>query len=114
MRDPKIRLRDMLEEIEEIQRYSSRGKEAFDGDELVQSWVLRHLQIMGEAARNIPADVQQRAPEVPWTKIIGMRHVLVHDYFRIEMSIAWGVVERDLAPLKRSIQALLDQLEREL
>ena len=84
MRDPSERLEDMLEAIAHIERYAARGREAFEKDELVQSWFVRHLQIIGEAARALPEDVLIRAPEVPWSKIVGMRHILVHDYFGID------------------------------
>jgi uncharacterized protein with HEPN domain len=111
MRDPKERLRDMLEAIEHIERYALRGKEVFERDELIQSWIVRHLQIIGEAARAMPQEVQETAPNIPWSQIIGMRHILVHDYFQIDTEIVWDVVERDLPELKRSLQVLLDELE---
>jgi uncharacterized protein with HEPN domain len=111
MRDPKERLRDILEAIEYIERYAVQGKEAFERDELIQNWMVRHLQIIGEAARALPQDVRERVSEVPWSEIIGMRHILVYDYFRIDTEIVWDVVERGLPVLKRSLQALLDELE---
>jgi uncharacterized protein with HEPN domain len=70
----------------------------------VQSWIVRHLQIV---ARALPDSIRARAPEVPWAKIIGMRHVLVHDYFGIDTDIVWDVVERDLPGLKRQLADLL-------
>jgi uncharacterized protein with HEPN domain len=79
---------------------------------LVQSWIVRHLQIIGEAARSIPETTRQLAPNVPWTQIIGMRHILVHDYFGVDTEAVWAVVERELAPLRREIAALLDRLDR--
>ena len=78
---------------------------------MIQSWIVRHLQILGEAARAIPEATRQLAPNVPWTQIIGMRHILVHDYFGVDTAVVWGVVERDLAPLKREIAVLLDRLD---
>ena len=111
MRDPKERLRDMLEPIEYIERYAVQGREAFERDELIQNWMVRHLQIIGEAARALPQDVRDLVSDVPWSKIIGMRHILVHDYFRIDTEIVWDVIERDLPVLKRAMQALLDELE---
>jgi uncharacterized protein with HEPN domain len=111
MRDPEERLRDMLEAIEYIERYAVQGREAFERDELIQNWMVRHLQIIGEAARALHQDVRERVSDVPWSKMIGMRHILVHNYFRIDTEIVWDVVERDLPVLKRSLQALLDELE---
>jgi uncharacterized protein with HEPN domain len=65
VRDPRERLRDVLEAIERIERYVARGREAFESDELVQSWFVRHLQIIGEAARALPPEVRDRAPDIP-------------------------------------------------
>ena len=84
-----------------------RGRQAFDADELIQSWIVRHLQIIGEAARGLPEAVRAQAPAVPWAKIIGMRHILVHDYFGIDTAVVWEVVERDLPELRRQIEDLL-------
>lgn len=96
MRDPKERIRDILDAIEHIERYSVQGRARFENDEIIQSWFTRHLQIIGEVARLILEDVRKRAPEVPWSKMIGMRHILVHDYFRIDTEIVWQVVAKDL------------------
>jgi uncharacterized protein with HEPN domain len=78
---------------------------------LIQSWIVRHLQIIGEAARAIPEATRRLAPAVPWMQIIGMRHILVHDYFGIDAEAVWTVVERDLTPLKHEIAALLNRLD---
>jgi len=110
MRDHMERLRDMLEAIENIERYATQGKEAFEKDELLQSWIVRHLQIIGEAARVMPQDLIDKTPHIPWSKMIGMRNILVHDYFRIDTEIVWQVVERDLQDLKFLPQVLLEEL----
>lgn len=99
----------MIEAIDRIERYATRGREAFDQDELIQSWFIRHLQILGEAARALPDEVRQLAPEVEWKKITGMRHVLVHDYFGIDRDIVWTTVEKELGPLKTSLASLLEK-----
>jgi uncharacterized protein with HEPN domain len=113
VRDPRERLRDVLEAIERIERYAARGRDVFEGDELIQSWFVRHLQIIGEAVRTLPTDVRDRAPDIPWSKIIGMRHILVHDYFDIDGRAVWEAVERDIPELKRHVQALLEILDEE-
>jgi uncharacterized protein with HEPN domain len=82
MRDPRERLRDMFEAIEHIERYASQGRDTFERDELIQNWIVRHLQIIGEGARAMPQEVRERATNVPWSKIIGMHHILIHDYLR--------------------------------
>ncbi len=110
MRDPKERLHDMLEAIERIQRYAERGRPAFDADELIQSWFVRHIQVIGEAARALPEEVRVLAPEVPWREIIGMRHILVHDYFGIDAEAVWKAAVEDLLPLEARVKALLASL----
>ena len=93
------------------ERYAVQGKKAFEGNELIQSWIVRHLQIICEAARIMPKDLVDKTPDIPWSKMSGMRNILVHDYFRIDTEIVWQVVERDMPGLKRMLRALLKDLE---
>lgn len=110
MRDDRERLRDVLEAIEHIEKYVVKGPTAFQSDELIQAWFLRHLQIIGEACRSLSASVKDSHPEIPWSKIIGMRHILVHDYFDIDLPLVWNVVEREIPGLKRSLIVILKEL----
>jgi len=103
MRDDLERVRDMLEAIERIERHTHAGRATFEGDELIQTWVVHHLQIIGEAARSLSGEYRADHEEVPWDKIIGTRHVLVHHYFGIDLDLVWQIVARDLAPLKASL-----------
>jgi uncharacterized protein with HEPN domain len=109
MRDDRERMLDIQEAIERIQKYAERGREAFERDELIQTWILHNLQILGEAARAISADFKQQHPEVSWQQIAGMRNILVHDYFGIDVSIVWEVVERDLPILRQQVLVMLGQ-----
>ena len=111
MRDPRERLRDILEAIGHIDRYAARGREAFEADELIQSWFVRHLQIIGEAARALPEEIRAKMPDIPWSKVIGMRHILVHDYFGIDTEVVWDAVQRDLPSLREKITSLLQHLD---
>ncbi len=113
MRNPAERLRDILEGIAAIERYAKRDKKAFEEDELLQGWFLRHLQIIGEAAKALPEDVRALAPDVPWHKIIGMRNILVHGYFEIDTDIVWDAATRDVPALKAPVERLLKTLEEE-
>jgi uncharacterized protein with HEPN domain len=112
MRSDRERLADILEAIEKIERYVPRGKQAFEGDELFQVWVVRHLQIIGEAASGVSLETQIAYPAVPWKKMIGMRHVLVHGYFEIDLDIVWSVIENDLQSLKQQIDDVFRTIER--
>ncbi len=111
MRDPKERLRDIMDAIAAIERYRDRGKRAFEEDELLQGWFLRHLQIIGEAVRALPEDVCALAPDIPWQKITGMRNVLVHGYFEIDTDLVWDAATRDVPALKPAVERLLRTLE---
>lgn len=107
MRDDRERLLDILEAIERIDRYATRGRDVFDEDELIQSWITVQLQIIGEAAARITTDLRDAHPEVPWRQIIGMRNVLAHGYFDIDLDIVWSVVEFDLDELSSQIRSMV-------
>jgi uncharacterized protein with HEPN domain len=107
MRDERERLLDIQEAIERIERYATRGREAFEQDELIQIWVLYHLQIIGEAARALSPEFTAQHPQTPWPRIVGMRNILVHNYFGVDVSIVWSVVERELPLLKQQVASIL-------
>ena len=93
MRDAKERIQDMLIAISAMERYADRDRTTFEHDEVLQTWFLRHLRILGEAARSLPENVRALAPQIPWTKIIGMRNILVHGYFEIDPRYCLGCSE---------------------
>jgi uncharacterized protein with HEPN domain len=103
MRDDRERLRDIVDAILSIERYP-RDKE---DSELIESWVLRHLQIIGEAVSKLSPALRTANPDVPWVEMIAMRNILVHDYFGIDTNEVWAVVEKDLPKLKQKIEAIL-------
>lgn len=109
MRDVRERLLDMQEAIERIFRYTRAGREEFEANELVQTWVVHHLEIIGEAARVVPDDFRQDHSEIPWRQIVAMRHILVHQYFGIDKDAVWPVVERDLPALQGQLLAALEE-----
>lgn len=111
MRSERERLLDILEAIERIEKYAAQGKKAFEKDELIQNWMVSHITMIGEACRSLPDDFQARYAEVPWADIIGMRNILVHHYFGIDLDAVWAVVEHDIPDLKLKIQILIDQLK---
>jgi uncharacterized protein with HEPN domain len=100
MRDDHGRVLDIIEAIARIEKVSSRGRDLFFQDEMVQVWVIHHLQIIGEAVRGISPEFKSSHPEIPWVEIIGMRNILVHHYFGIDRDAVWKVVEHDLPLLK--------------
>jgi uncharacterized protein with HEPN domain len=108
--EPQRKLSDILEAIDEIQKYASRGREVFEREELIQSWILLRLQIIGEAVRVIREERPEWLwswPDVPWAKIVGMRNRLVHDYGSIRHDIVWQTVQEDLPLVRHAVSALL-------
>ena len=108
MREPQERLRDILDAIAGIERYAARGRDAFDQNELIQVWIVHHLQIIGEAAAQLSRKFHDAHPEVPWPQIVAMRNILVHEYFGVDLGEVWNAVERDLPGFKLAIEGLLN------
>lgn len=105
-----FRVHHLLEAIEKIQRYiSGLDQSAFAGDDKTLDAVVRNFQVIGEAARRVPDHVRQAHPEIPWSEMQKMRHVLVHDYDRIDAAIVWATIRKDLPPLLDPLHALLNE-----
>ena len=103
---------DMLEAMDRIARYVDMlSFDAFECNEMVIDAVIRNLEIIGEAARSVPEDVRDSHPEVPWSKMIGLRNIIVHEYFGVDLGIIWEIVTRNLGETKPKIQAILDGID---
>lgn len=110
MRSDREKLEDILEAIERIERYAIQGVQAFEQSELIQTWFIQNLQVIGEASRSLSSSIREQYPEVPWSKIIGMRNILTHNYFEIDVDIVWIVIDQELPALKRNIALILGSL----
>jgi len=109
-KDPKIFLQHILESISEIEKYTKNiSEDKFMRSTQIQDAVVRRLEIIGEAAKNIPADIKDRYDFVPWKKIIGSRDVLIHDYFEVDIEAVWDTVIKDIPKLKQNIKKLLQE-----
>lgn len=109
MRNDQERMRDVQEAINKIEKYAIQGKEEFFANELIQSWILLQLQIIGEAARSMNPCTHEQHPEISWRDIIDFRNLLVHEYFRVDLKLIWQIVERELPNLKEQINSILQQ-----
>ena len=76
---------------------------------MVVVWTLYHIQIIGEAANGISPDYQETHPDIPWKDIISMRHLLVHQYFGIDIDEVWNTAKHDLPRLGQEIRRILKQ-----
>lgn len=110
MRSDREKLRDILDAIARIERYSIQGKAAFEQNELIQTWFTQNLQVIGEAARSLSSDIRDQNPQIPWPKMIGMRNILTHNYFEIDLDLVWVVVDQELSDIKQNVETILQYL----
>lgn len=109
MRDNTIYLLHMLDELEFI-RQSTDGvtEEAFLANPLLQHGIVRAIEVLGEAVKNISDPFRDAHPEIPWRDIAGMREKFIHGYFEIELDLVWDIVQRDVPDLQQKIERLLE------
>jgi uncharacterized protein with HEPN domain len=112
-RDFKVFLKDILQAIERIEKYAgSLSFEGFCENQLVQDGVVRNLEIIGEAVKHLPKDVQKKYPTVEWKKIAGLRDILIHAYFGVDRDIVWDVVINKIPELKGQISLILKKRKK--
>jgi len=107
VRSDQERLNDIHAAIEQIEKYTATGRSAFDGNELILSWVLYRLMIIGEAARGLSAEFRTAHAEVEWWQMIAPRNFLIHAYFGVDPDEVWATVERDMPVLKCAVATML-------
>ncbi|MEA3240392.1 MAG: DUF86 domain-containing protein [Pseudomonadota bacterium] len=84
--------------------------ETFAADRKTVNAVIRSLEVIGEAAKQIPPHLQTQSPEIPWKYMAGMRDKLIHQYFGVDLGIVWAVVKNELPPLRAEIKLLLSKM----
>ena len=110
-REYKAYLRDILEAIDKIERYTENMNfEDFSNNELIQDGVIRNLEIIGEAVKNLPDDIKKDYPEVEWRKIAGLRDILIHAYFGVDLEVIWDIVKNKVPELKEMVRKILSNL----
>ncbi len=111
-REYKSYLNDILEAIRKIENYTKDiSFDDFVAEELIQDGVVRNLEVIGEAVKNIPGNIKNKKPEVEWKKIAGLRDILIHAYFGIDEDIVWDAVKNKLLELKEKIIEILSEIE---
>jgi len=109
-RDSRVYLEDILDAISRIRRYVGASRfEAFAADERTVDAVARNLEVIGEAVKQIPAELRDSNPDIDWKRIAGFRDVLIHGYFSIDLEIIWDVVQNKLPALDARVRQMLQQ-----
>lgn len=106
-RESKLYLQDIVEAVNKIEEYT-RGLsfETFSEDQKSIDAVVRNLEVIGQAARNIPEEVVEKYPDIPWGRMVSMRNKVLHEYFGVDLGILWQTIHEDLPGLKEKIEVL--------
>jgi len=105
-------LNDIITSIDDVETFTvGMDFEDFIADKKTINAVVRSLEIIGEAVKNIPDNIKDSHPELPWKYMAGMRDKLIHGYHGVDLEIVWTVVKEELPPLKPMMQKILDEIE---
>ncbi|MCL4390177.1 MAG: DUF86 domain-containing protein [Patescibacteria group bacterium] len=100
-RDPKLYLQDISDAISKIEAFTSGvSYDNFVRDEEKMDAIIRNLEVIGEAAKNVPPEIREKYPEIPWEKMTSTRNKVLHEYFGIDMEILWETIQEDIPSLK--------------
>jgi uncharacterized protein with HEPN domain len=106
-------LRDIVDAIVKIENFTEgMDEDRFVADEKTVFAVIRALEIIGEATKNIPPSVRDNYPQVPWRDVAGMRDKLTHGYFGVNLNRVWQTVQNDLSPLRDAVTKILSDIQK--
>lgn len=111
MKDDSVYLRHILDAINKIESYIAVGRDVFFSDSHWQDAVIRQLEIMGEATKRLSQDLRSIYPNIPWKRIAGLRDVLIHDYFGVDLNMVWQIAQTYLPKLKPEVEDILLAVE---
>lgn len=107
----KVRLLHILDAITEIENYiQDVDMDTFVNNSMMFNATLRQLEIIGEASNRLSEELLHKTPDIPWARIIGLRNLVIHEYFGIDDFTIWNVIKINLPPLKEKIKVLLDTI----
>ncbi|MBI5701797.1 DUF86 domain-containing protein [Candidatus Saganbacteria bacterium] len=108
MGNNQVYLSHIFEAIEKIEQYlSGKSQEILFQDDMRLDAVVRELEIIGEAAKNISADFCKKNPSIPWQDMVGMRNRLIHEYFGVDRKVVWDTCKTDLPILKKLLSPII-------
>lgn len=111
-RDYRVYLEDILDAARKIREYAGgMSKDEFSSDSKTIDAVVRNLEIIGEAVKQLPDDIRSCDPEIEWRKIAGLRDILIHQYFGVDVEILWDIVQHNIPELENRIGIVLDSLD---
>lgn len=110
MKTDRIYITHILECIDHINSYVKVEKD-FLSSRLIQDAVIRNLEIIGEATKKISKELRDKEKVVPWSEMAGLRDVLIHNYFGVDLSIVWKVVENELPNIKQELQRIKAEIK---
>lgn len=111
MRRDQVYLRHILDAIDKIQSYVSVGRDVFMTTSHWQDAVIRQLEIIGEATKNLSDDLRSGHSDIPWRRIAGLRDVLLHGYMGVDLAAVWEITQKNLPDLKRRAERILADLQ---
>ena len=107
-KDPRVFIDHILECIELIEDYlSDKTMDEFLASSQLQDAVIRRIEIIGEATKKLPQDFKEKYPDIPWREMSGMRDIIVHEYFGVDLKLTWRVAKKDIKELKLKLEQLI-------
>lgn len=112
-KDPLIFIEHILDAIEKIETFvKDISKEDFEKDVILQDALVRRIEIIGEAVKNLSKEFRDKYANIPWSDIAGMRDKLMHHYFGVDLEVVWKTVQEDIQELKKNISEILKNEKR--
>ena len=111
-KDPVLLVEDILEAMNKIEDYISGMEfQDFKSNSMAIDAVLRNLEVIGEASNNLPSNILSEYSEVPWKRMIGLRNIVIHEYFGVDLNIIWRIITKDIPETKPELEEVLEDLE---